>query len=109
MNSPTLSIFNNKRSSAIVITVGNEAEAKRLCASGLRFGGIVKMVEKYWESGPGSVCRTCCGIGHERMGQCGDRLPKCVICAGPHKVEDHQCGVVGWHKKPGKICVHVKV
>ena len=43
------------------------------------------------------------------MGQCGDRLPKCVICAGPHKVEDHQCGVVGCHKKPGKICVHVKV
>ncbi len=95
----------NKRGSAIVITVGNKAEAKRLCVSGLRFGGIVKRVEKYWEVGPSSVCRTCCGIGHERMGQCGDRLPKCVICAGSHKVEDHQCGVVSCHKKPGKICL----
>ena len=99
----------NKRGSAIVITVSSESEAKKLCASGLRFGGIVKVVEKYWESGPSSVCRTCCGIGHERMGNCGNRLPKCVICAGPHKVEDHQCGVSGCHKKPGKSCVHVKV
>ena len=47
--------LNNKRGSAIVITVSGESEAKKLCASGLRFGGIVKMVEKYWESGPSSV------------------------------------------------------
>lgn len=32
---------NNNRGSAIVITVNSESEAKRLCASGLRFGGIV--------------------------------------------------------------------
>ena len=44
--------FDNKRGSAIVITVSSESEAKMLCASGLRFGGVVKMVEKYWESGP---------------------------------------------------------
>ena len=38
---------NNKRGSAIVITVSNEMEAKRLLASGLRFGGAIKKVEKY--------------------------------------------------------------
>ncbi len=54
-----------KRGSAIVITVQGEAEAKKLCASGLRFGGVVKVVEKYWEARPGSVCMTCCDIGHE--------------------------------------------
>lgn len=80
-----------------------------LCASGLRFGGVVKIVEKYWESGPSSVCMTCCRIGHERMGKCGDRVPKCVISAGPHKVEDHRCGVLGCKKGAGKVCVHVTV
>ena len=47
---------------------------------------------------------TCCGIGHEQMGKCGDRVPKCVICAGPHKIEDHRCGVIGC-----KVCIHVTV
>ena len=43
------------------------------------------------------------------MGKCGDRLPRCAICAGPHKVEDHHCGVSGCHKRSCIICVHVKV
>lgn len=90
-----------------MITVGSEIEAKRLCASGLRFGGTVKMAEKYWESGPSSVCLICCGIGHERMGKCGDQPPKCIICAGPHKVEYHQCGVNGCSKGIGRMCAHV--
>ena len=101
--------FDNKRGSAIVITVSGESEAKKLFASGLRFGGVVKVVEKYWESGPSSVCMTCCGIGHERMGKCGDRVPKCVICAGPHKIEDQRCRVTGCNKGAGKVCVHVTV
>ena len=99
----------NKQGSAIVITVSSKSEAKKLCASGLRFGGVIKVVEKYWESGPSSVCMTCSGIGHERMGKCGDQVPKCVICAGPHKIGDHQCGVTGCNKGRGKICAHVVV
>lgn len=91
--------FSNKRGSAIVITVSGESEAKKVCASGLRFGGVVKIVEKYWDSGPSSVCMTCCGIGHERMGKCGDRVPKCLICAGPNMMEDHRC-----RKGAGKVC-----
>lgn len=53
------------RGSAIVITVQGETEAKKLCASGLRFGGVVRVVERYWEVGPSSVCMTCSGIGHQ--------------------------------------------
>ncbi len=99
----------NKRGSAIVITVKGETEAKKLCASGLRFGGVIKVVEKYWEAGPSSVCMACCGIGHERMGSCGNRPARCIICTGPHKVEEHQCGVIGCTKGRGKVCVHVTV
>lgn len=96
-----------KQGSAIVITVRGETEAKHLCASGLRFGGVTRVVERYWEAGPSSVCMTCCGIGHERMGNCGDRPSQCTICAGAHKVENHRCGVVGCTKGVGKVCVHV--
>lgn len=63
-----------------MITVSNEIEAKRLLANGLRFGGAVKKVEKYWEAGPGLVCIRYCGIGHERQGSCGDRSEKFSEC-----------------------------
>ena len=97
----------NGRGSAIVITVGNGVEASKLCSKGLRFGGALKVVEKYWEAGPGSVCMSCAGVGHDRMGECGDRAIQCVICAGAHKVENHKCGVTGCTTKVGKICTHV--
>ena len=97
----------NGRGSAIVITVGNEAEASQLCAKGLRFGGAPKVVEKYWEAGPGSVCMACSGIGHDRLGGCKERAEQCVICAGAHKTENHSCGVTGCGAKKGKICIHV--
>ena len=98
---------NNKRGSAIVITVSNEYVAKKFIASGLRFGGAVKKVEKFWEAGPGSVCLRCCGIGHERLEKCGNRPEKCVMCAGEHQISGHQCGVSGCSKGIGKLCVHV--
>ena len=99
---------NNKRGSAIIITVSNEMEAKRLLASGLRFGGAIKKVEKYWEAGPGSVCMKCCGIGHERQGSCENRPEKCIICARAHPAGEHQCGVDGCKIGKGKLCIHVK-
>ena len=97
----------NERGSAIVITVGSEEEVSKLCANGLRFGGVPKVVEKYWEAGPSSVCMTCSGIGHDRLGGCNQRLEQCVICAGAHKSENHECGVTGCVVKRGKICVYV--
>ncbi len=90
--------LNNKHGSAIVITVSSESEAKQLAASGLRFGGTIKKVEKYWDTGLGSVCLRCCGIGHERQNSCGDRPEKCTMCAGAHSASEHRCGVKGCSK-----------
>ena len=95
------------KESAIVITVGNSTEASTLCSKGLRFGGALKVVEKYWEAGPSSVCMSCAGVGHDRLGEWGDRSVQCVICAGLHKAENHRCGVTGCKVKMGKICAHV--
>ena len=85
-----------KQGSTIVITVKGKAEVKKLCASGLRFGGAVKVVEKYWDAGLGLVCMACCSIEHQRMESCGRRPQNCIICTSPHKIEDHQCGVTGY-------------
>ena len=65
------------------------------------------MVEKYWEAGPGSVCMSCAGVGHDRLGKCGDRAIQCVSCAGAHRVENDRCGVTGCTIKMGKICTHI--
>lgn len=65
----------NGRGSAILITVGTEIEASKLFAKRLRFGGAPKMVEKYWEARPSSVCMTCLGIGHDQLGGCNERPP----------------------------------
>ena len=67
------------------------------------------MVERYWEAGPGSVCPNCCGIGHDRPGKCGERPPQCTLCAGPHRLEEHKCGVSGCKVGMGKSCTHVIV
>ncbi len=100
-------VTSNKCGSAIVITISNENVAKQLMASGLRFGGAIKKVEKFWEAGPGSVCLRYCEIGHERLERCGDRPKKCVMCAGDHQVNEHQYGVSKCKKGKGKLCIHV--
>lgn len=97
----------NSQGSAIVIKVANAADVTYLCTKGLGFGGALKVVEKYWEAGPGSVCPICCGIGHDRPGNCGERPTKCSLCAGLRKLEEHKCGVSGCQVGWGKICVHV--
>ncbi len=73
----------------------------------MRFGGALKVVEKYWEAGPSSVCLSCAGVGHDHLGECKGRVVQCVIFAGAHKVQDHRCGVTGCTMKIGKICTHV--
>ena len=101
--------INNKRGSAIVITVSNKLVAKQLIASGLRFRGMDKKVEKFWKAGPGSVCLRCYRIGYERLEKCGNRPEKCVMCAGEHQVNEHECGVIGCNKGKGKLYIHVMV
>ena len=95
------------KGSAIVITVGTSKEAAKLRSKGLRFGGALKVVEKYWEARPGSIYLSCIRIGHNCLRKCKDRAIQCVICAGAHKMEDHWCGVTGCTVKMGKICIHI--
>ncbi len=97
----------NGRGSAIVITVENSTEASRLCSKRLRFGGALKVVEKYWEAEPSSICISCVGIRHDRLGGFGERKVQCVICAGAHKFESHKWRVTGRNTKIGKICTHI--
>ena len=86
-----------------MITVSNDSKGKKLCANGLCFKGAVKLMEKYWEAGPGLVCIRCCGIGHKRLGSCGDRPEKCLLYAGPHQASNHQSGIDGCSKKLRKL------
>ena len=95
------------RGFAIVIIVSTNKKAAKLCSKGLRFGGILKVVEKYWEVGPGLICLSCEGIGHNHLGKCEDRAVKCIICADAYKVEDYKCRVIGCIVKIGKICTHI--
>ena len=95
------------RGSTIVIIVNNKIEAKWLLANGLCFGGAVKKVEKYWDAGPGLVYMRYCGIGHECQSSCGDRPERCVICAEAHPASEHQCGINGYNKRKGKLCIHI--
>ena len=44
------------KKSAIVITVGTSKKTSKLCSRGFRFGGALKLVEKYWEAGPSLIC-----------------------------------------------------
>ena len=90
-----------------MITVKREAETKKLYALGLQFGKAVKVVEMYWDTRQVLVYPTCCDIKHQRRGSYKGRPQKCIICVGPHKIEDHQCGVTKYQKEKGKICVYV--
>ncbi len=55
----------NYHGSSIVITVANNFDASYLFAMGFRFGGTLKVVERYWKAKPGAVCPVCCSIGHD--------------------------------------------
>lgn len=96
-----------KRRLIIVITVKKEAEAKKLYASGLRFGSVIKVVEKYWDIESGLVYMICYSIRHQQIESCGDRPQKYIIYAGPNKIKDYQCGIAEYQKRKKKICVYI--
>ena len=73
----------------------------------MRFGGVLKVVEKYSEAEPGLVCMSCVGINHNRLGECGDKTVQCIICVSAYKVKNHRCGVIGYTVKIDKVCTHV--
>lgn len=96
-----------RKSLAVVITVENSTEASKLCSKGLRFGGALKMVKKYWKAGPGLVCMSYAGVGHNCLGEYRKKAIKCVICASAHKVKNHRYGITGCTIKMDKIYTHV--
>lgn len=54
-----------KRGSAIVIIIQRKAKAKTLYTSGLWFGRVVRVAERYWETRPGLVYMTCYDIRYQ--------------------------------------------
>lgn len=64
---------------AIVITVAKHSQASYLYAKDLRSGGGLKIVEKFWEAGPGSVCPIWCVISQDRLVNCGQRPSQCTL------------------------------
>ena len=96
-----------KQGSTIVVTVGSLEEARKMLINGLRFGGSRYRTEHYWELGVDCVCPRCCGIGHVSYKACGDRPPRCYICAGDHEGTDHACRVVSCQVKAGVACQHL--
>jgi hypothetical protein len=90
----------------MIATVGTWKEAQKLIANGLRFGGYRHSVTLYWETGPDSVCPRCSGVGHTSYKACGDRPPRCYICAGDHEGLEHACKVTSCQKL-GAPCLHL--
>lgn len=92
---------------AIVIIVANISDIIYLYAKNLRFGGALKVVEKYWEAGSGSICLICYDIGNNCPENYGDRPAKCSLYAKLHKLEEHKCGMRGYRARWDKICAGI--
>lgn len=88
--------------------MNSENKAKKLCASGLQFDGVVKVVQKYWELEPSLLSMTFYKISHEQIGKCKNWISKYVIYASLYKIEDHQCQTTGYNKRVlGKVYIYV--
>ena len=82
-------------------------EASYLYANGLRFRGGLKVIERFWEVGPGSVCPIYCGVEYDRLENCEERPSQCTLCAGPHRLDEHRCRVNSCQSGSVKSCSHI--
>ncbi|MCJ1360618.1 MAG: hypothetical protein MMC33_010626, partial [Icmadophila ericetorum] len=94
---------------SVKLWMGSKEDAQLLCSRGLRFGMHVKAVKPWHETGPGTVCLDCCGIGHGVPGRCPGTMEKCTICAKDHKTKDHGCNVSGCKAARGEGCPHTTI
>lgn len=78
-----------------------------MCLKRLRFEGVLKVVEKNWESEPSLLCLSCVGISHDYLGEGANRATQCVIYVDAHKDKDHRCGVIGSTVKISKISTQI--
>ena len=72
----------------MVIIVSNKLIVKQFVASNLRFGKMVKKVEKFWKADPRSIYLRYCGIGHKHSKKYGNRPKKCVMYTGEYQVNN---------------------
>lgn len=76
----------------------------KLYSKRLRFEEVLKVVEKYWEAGPGSICVSCVGVGHNCLAKYRNRAIQYVTYTRFHKIENYRCGVKSYMVKIYKIC-----
>jgi hypothetical protein len=97
-----------KQATSVVFSIKGKKIAQRCLEKGLRAAGVWHEVERYIHAGPDTFCESCCGWAHHdsKCGRLGLGVVKCMLCAGKHKTEDHQCDVVGCKAKKGQNCTH---
>lgn len=94
----------NYHSSSIVITIVSSFKATHLYTKKLRFGGIFKVIGRYEEAGPRSICPIYYRIDHNWLEKYGEKLAKYTICARSHKLEEHKYSVNSCEIGYEKIC-----
>jgi len=82
--------------------------AQRLVGKGVIAAGVRYKVEPYTNAGPDILSALCCGWGHIQN-KCSHHQPKCRCCAGPHRLSEHKCNMVGCALKQGALCSHTQV
>jgi hypothetical protein len=94
------------KASSVVFMVKGKKVAQRLVSKGVNAVGVLYKVEPYTNAGPDSLCELCCGWGHTES-KCNNP-PKCSYCAGPHRLDEHRCNIVGCGSKQGASCCHTQ-
>ena len=92
---------------AISIIVKKKSKAKHLCAFRLQLKRNIRIVERYLEAKPSSVCVTCCGIRYKKMGSCKKKSFQYIICYVTYMVKQHCCNIADCNKDKRKTCAHM--
>lgn len=97
----------NKKRFVMMIIVENKLEALNFYAKKLKFGEISKVVEKYWEASPSSICIVYFDIGYNQFKVYDKKPVQYVICAEAHKSKNHKYRVIGCKTKKNKIYIYI--
>ena len=95
-----------KTSFAIIITVSDENEVKRLCKDELNLKKVSRYVNRYWETESEAICSTCCELKHDRFEECEEKDLCCSICVKEHRTKKHRCQMIDCTADAKRICKH---
>lgn len=95
-----------KASSVTFVIRGNDMAAKFI-KSGVRICGRIHETVEFVELGPDTQCQACSGWGHLESNCAFPGNPRCSLCAGGHRTENHACSVTGCQAKKGATCAHL--